>query len=113
MPLLPAKSKKAGPAQVNVADAQSREVVLEFPAFKKLTDAQIAELEIEKGKDVLAICDVTGEPIFNQKNINVINNPDRPEMHEKVISTKVLMKLFEASDKMNGKAKDTKPLAKA
>lgn len=103
MPLL-TKKPKAAPVVDVAGKNTAREVTLQFPPFKKLSDSEITALEEQEGKDVLAICDITGEPIFNQKNINVIQNPERPEMHGKVICSKVLTKLLEANAAMNGTA---------
>ena len=113
MPMLPKKTLKAVPS-VNAATAGDGliPVTLQLPKFKKLTQAQIEARETEEGKDALAICDVTGEPIFNETNINVINNDGRPELHGKVISTKVLRMLFEGAGNALPKTEKAKAKAK-
>lgn len=100
MPLLPKKKAApvvhAGAATETAAGAGNRIVKMELPVLKKLSQAQIDALETESGKDVLAVCDFTGEPIYNQANINAISNAERPELDGKVMSTKFLSKLLEA-----------------
>ncbi len=97
MPLL--TKKKAAPvvnaASETVASKDHRLIKMELPVIKKLSETQIEALETQEGKDVLAICDFTGEPIFMQQNVNVIHS-DRAELHGKVMSTKFFTKLLEA-----------------
>lgn len=110
MPLL-TKKPKAVP-QVNAAEAKKmREVTLELPEFKKLTQAQIDQIEEEEGKEMVAICDVSGEPIFLKENANVIKS-DRPELDGKVICTRVLKKFLEINGEKLNLAKVSKSKSK-
>jgi hypothetical protein len=121
MPILSKKPVQAKPAtEVNVATAKTatkpaemvtvkhhadyREVTLILPLHKSWSDDEIAAAESEKGKEVEAIDDLTGELIFNKKNVNLISNEERPELNGKVISTRLLAALVEKLDETPSEA---------
>ena len=75
------------PKRINVAKK-----VVEVPVVKKV----VKKNEIEN--KALGTCFITGESIFKKKNLNVIQNADRPEFNGKVISTAALNKLIKLTE---------------
>lgn len=91
------------PLVVDVSiDAASggRVIKITIPPYREYSDEDRASIESTRGKSAVAICDVTGELIFDAKNANVLRNdsPDRKEFNGLTISTRFLRELL---DKIN------------
>lgn len=126
MPLLKPKAKKAELAPVAPTksfvpvvdvstnpDTGGRILTLYLPPSRVWTDEMLDELAEERdGERPIAICDISDEPIFNNKNVNKIDNDERKEFSDIVISTQVLNMLLEAVGKKQAKVAGGKPSAK-
>lgn len=98
MPVFSPKKKAAPVVDASASATPGHKVIsLEIPAIPMPTEAQIQQMETVQGKDILAVCDFTHEPITLHKNINVIQNEERPELNGKVMSTKFLLKMLQVT----------------
>ena len=75
-------------------------VTFTLPRKKTLTDEQLHALEAE-GKEVLAVCDLTGKPIFKAKNVNELHNGERPEFDGKTFATDAMKAILDAVEAAN------------
>ena len=86
--------------RINPTDG-SRVVTIVIPPAKEYTEEDLVRIEQEKGKRPLAICDITGDLIFNGKNINQVTS-EREELNGKILSTKFLRLLLGINDVVEG-----------
>lgn len=96
--------ESAGVASVDISvDVVDREdgarvVTMVLPARIEYTDEQLAQIERTEGSRVKAYCDISGEAICHEKNINEIKNPHRDNFDGKIISTRVLKHIMELAE---------------
>lgn len=78
-----------------------RVLTIELPPYKEITDAMRLEIETQRGKPALAICDITGDLIFDPKNVNSVSNPspERKEFDGLTLSTRFLRELLDKIEK--------------
>lgn len=82
-------------AEVSVEEVpEGRVITIALPEYVEMTEERRRELEENKDQEMLAICDVTGEPIFKAKNVNEIHNGEREEFDGLTVSTKFLKELL-------------------
>ncbi len=96
---------------VNVAVAQNgqgRTLTIQIQDFHRYTEAELDAIEAERGEQVVAQCDITGELIFSKKNANELRNGERPEFDGRVMSTKFLKLLWKALGNPNTQIQDKK-----
>lgn len=81
-----------------------RIVTMVLPPLKRYTEAERRKMEEEKGKDMVAVCDATSEPIFNEKNYIEItsSHPDRQDINGLGFSY-AFMKDFKEKLSLSGK----------
>ncbi len=98
------------PAQVSVAVATNgnRTVTLVLPPMKHYTEEEREHLEEVEGKEAVGACDLTGELIFNPKNMNEIRNPERPELDKTIISTAALRLILSVNPELKAKIESAK-----
>jgi hypothetical protein len=84
---------------VNIATLPTgvRVLTIELPPVKEYTEEDLVRIEQETGSRPVAVCDVTGDLIFKSKNANFLKS-ERPELQDKVISTKFLRQLFNVEE---------------
>lgn len=95
VPVAPPTPQPAVPVvdiRINPADG-SRIVTVIIPPKKEYTEEDLVQIEATKGKRPLAVCDITGDLIFNAKNINKVTS-EREETNGLVISTKFMRMLM-------------------
>lgn len=104
------KAELDGPAEVDVAVKKnkdgSREVTLVLPpAPPKMTKTLANKISKERGKRLVAVCDLSGEYIFDPKNVNEVRNPKRSKSSDTkngfvtdgmILSTKLLRMMVDA-----------------
>ena len=86
-----------GPLEVSVADdvTDSTVRVITLKVKKNVViPTDLSSVRNGKGENPVAFCDLTGEPIYNEKNVNEVGNSERPEYNGKVLSTKIMKALF-------------------
>ncbi len=93
----------AAPAEVN-ASVQTqangtRVVTFTLPAKKEYTPEMIDALAAKEGQVLKAYCDISGEPIFHDKNVNEVKNPLREEFNNLTMSSRVMKALLEIASK--------------
>lgn len=77
----------------------ARVLTIEIPPFRQITDKDRRDAQLKLGKEAAAMCDVTGQLIFDEKNVTTLKNALRPEFDGKTISTKFLRELFDQIEK--------------
>lgn len=78
--------------RINPVDG-SRIVTVVIPKKKEYSEEDLVAIEAKNGKRPLAVCDITGDLIFNAKNINKVAS-EREETNGLVISTKFMRMLM-------------------
>lgn len=84
-----------------------RVLTIELPPYKEISDELRLKIETERGKPAIAICDITGDLIFDPKNVNSVSNPspDRKEFDGLTLSTRFLRELLDKIEKSKDRYK--------